>query len=133
MSRCEPMGVISRDSFLNRRKRKTKAPKPAKTYINRKLKQCVWERYFGDNYRMPCYCCNLSDITPFTFQCGHVQAESRGGATNIRNLRPICQLCNLAAGDNLMTFFARQNGFDDSLLLKEEVVIYPQSISAPCS
>lgn len=110
--------TITRESFLNRKHGR----KPQrKTYINRKLKECVWERYCGCNYSVLCYCCNLTVITPFTFHCGHIQAESRQGATNLQNLRPICHLCNMAAGDNLMTHFARENGFDNSPLFTEKL------------
>jgi len=38
-------------------------------------------------------------ITPFTFQCGHNIPESKGGETDISNLRPICANCNLSMGD----------------------------------
>ena len=33
-------------------------------------------------------------ITPFTFECGHNIPESKGGTSDIDNLRPICGNCN---------------------------------------
>ena len=39
-------------------------------------------------------------ITPFSFQCGHNVPESKGGQTDISNLRPICANCNMSMGDD---------------------------------
>ena len=39
-------------------------------------------------------------ITPFNFEVGHNIPESKGGATDINNLRPICSKCNRSMGDD---------------------------------
>ena len=39
-----------------------------------------------------------------TWQAGHIVSEKNGGDTNVDNLKPSCQACNLAMGS--------QNGID---------------------
>lgn len=61
------------------------------------VKRLVWNRYIGENIgKSKCYCCRSTDITQLSFHCGHVIAENNGGKTNVDNLRPICQNCNLS-------------------------------------
>jgi 5-methylcytosine-specific restriction endonuclease McrA len=38
-------------------------------------------------------------MTPFNFEVGHNIPESKGGATDMSNLRPICPKCNRSMGD----------------------------------
>ena len=38
-------------------------------------------------------------MTPFNFEVGHNVPESKGGATDLGNLRPICGKCNRSMGD----------------------------------
>ncbi len=65
------------------------------------MREQVWLLYFGDkHFKHKCYvewCENR--ITPFTFEVGHNIPESKGGETNIDNLRPICSKCNKSMGD----------------------------------
>jgi 5-methylcytosine-specific restriction endonuclease McrA len=44
------------------------------------------------------WCENVMD--PFNFHVAHNQPESKGGATDINNLRPICAKCNASMGDD---------------------------------
>ena len=70
-----------------------------KVNVPKALREQVWIKYFGKNYKHKCYikwCKN--DITVFDFQVGHNIPESKGGATNIDNLRPICSKCNKSMG-----------------------------------
>jgi 5-methylcytosine-specific restriction endonuclease McrA len=56
--------------------------------------------YIGPKYEGKCgvtWCQNK--ITPFTFEAGHNVPESKGGATSIDNLRPICGTCNKSMGN----------------------------------
>lgn len=70
------------------------------------LKQAVWNKYVPEDIgRIKCLCCNSNYITPFTFHCGHIIAESKGGKTNIDNLRPICSNCNSSMGTKNMNEF----------------------------
>jgi len=60
------------------------------------LRIMVWQKYMGVNAaRGKCGCCKTAMISTFKFHCGHVVAQSKGGPTNIDNLRPICDSCNL--------------------------------------
>lgn len=72
-----------------------------KTKIPKALREQVWISFCGDKwFKSKCavsWCQNT--ITPFTFQCGHNIPESKGGKTDISNLRPICASCNMSMGD----------------------------------
>ena len=64
------------------------------------LREQVWVLYCGDrNFKHKCvvkWCENI--ITPFNFEVGHNVPESKGGETNIDNLRPVCSKCNKSMG-----------------------------------
>lgn len=66
------------------------------------LREQVWLLYCGDiHFKHKClvtWCENT--ITPFTFEIGHNIPESKGGRTDINNLRPICAKCNRSMGDD---------------------------------
>jgi len=91
-----------------------------KQYINKRLRNAVWTRYMGEVYRGRCYCCNRKDIDVFSYQCGHVLAEFKGGEATLRNLRPICALCNTSCSIRHMRDFAMASGFTDSKICLEE-------------
>ena len=71
-----------------------------KQCIPKSLRHAVWMTYIGSVFQAKCYIrwCN-ANITPFTFEVGHNTPESRGGATCIDNLRPICSQCNKSMGN----------------------------------
>jgi hypothetical protein len=72
------------------------------------LRMMVWNKYMGVNAaRGKCGCCKTAMISTFKFHCGHVVAECKGGPTNIDNLRPICDSCNLSMGDLDMNEFQK--------------------------
>lgn len=72
-----------------------------KTKIPSALRQQVWLEYCGsEHFKHKClvtWCKNM--ITPFTFEVGHNIPESKGGTTDIFNLRPICSSCNKSMGN----------------------------------
>jgi 5-methylcytosine-specific restriction endonuclease McrA len=73
----------------------------AKVTIPRALREQVWLLYSGRRYEYKCtvrWCQNI--MTVFDFHVGHDIPESRGGATDISNLRPICARCNLSMGSH---------------------------------
>jgi 5-methylcytosine-specific restriction endonuclease McrA len=74
----------------------------AKKKIPLALREQVWLMYFGDkHFKHKCHvkwCENI--ITPFIFEVGHNIPESKGGLTDINNLRPICSKCNKSMGDD---------------------------------
>jgi hypothetical protein len=81
------------------------------------IKASIWNKYIGNIIFGKCYCCGISEITPFTFEAGHVLAESHGGAITIDNLRPICVSCNRSMGTKNMRDFARVFYSDSPILL----------------
>lgn len=101
------------DEFLGRLGGSRQSSKPKKR-INKKLKRDVWLTYIGRRFDALCYSCNREWINPFNYHHGHVVAESQGGYTNLRNLRPICALCNLACGSKNLLQFAQENGYYDA-------------------
>lgn len=64
------------------------------------LREQVWLLHLGDRlFKHKCmvsWCENI--ITPFTFEVGHNIPESKGGSTDLNNLRPICAKCNRSMG-----------------------------------
>jgi 5-methylcytosine-specific restriction endonuclease McrA len=70
-----------------------------KASIPRALREQVWIFYAGRVYERRClipWCSNK--MTVFDFHVGHDRPESKGGATELSNLRPICSRCNLSMG-----------------------------------
>ena len=74
-----------------------KPPKQRKKKIPKALREAVWIQNVGRNFEHKClvpWCPNT--MTAFDFQTGHNIPESRGGATTLENLVPICSRCNLS-------------------------------------
>lgn len=70
-----------------------------KTPIPRALREQVWIQNVGNHFEHKClveWCQNKMNV--FDFHVGHNIPESQGGATNIKNLKPICARCNLSMG-----------------------------------
>lgn len=83
--------------FAIAQQKKMRSKRKAK--IHTALREQVWLRYAGPNFQTKCatrWCQN--QINVFNFQCGHLQAESLGGATTLENLTPLCARCNLSMG-----------------------------------
>lgn len=74
--------------------------KQRKESIPKRLRELVWTMHNGDTYSNKCYVdwCN-NTINVFNFQVGHDIPESKGGKTEINNLKPICSNCNLSMGN----------------------------------
>lgn len=71
-----------------------------KTKIPKALRQQVWMTWCGEKFKHKCavtWCTTVMNV--FDFQCGHNVPESKGGATDLSNLRPICVSCNQSMGD----------------------------------
>jgi 5-methylcytosine-specific restriction endonuclease McrA len=71
----------------------------SKAKIPKALREQLWITTFGGVFQSKCctlWCTNM--ITAFDFQCGHNIPESKGGATTLQNLVPICARCNLSMG-----------------------------------
>lgn len=86
-----------------------------KTAIPKALRNIVWITYCGEVFRSNCHvswCTNI--MTPFDFEAGHNIPESKGGATTLDNLRPICSQCNKSMGnrysiDEFSEIFSERN------------------------
>lgn len=72
-----------------------------KDKIPKALREQVWITHIGKQFESKCsvsWCKNT--ITVFDFQCGHNVPESKGGSTDLLNLKPICSRCNLSMNDS---------------------------------
>jgi len=72
-----------------------------KEKIPKALREQVWLTHVGKKFESKCvvrWCKNK--ITVFDFQSGHNIPESKGGVTELSNLRPICSRCNSSMNDS---------------------------------
>ena len=75
------------------------------------IRMLVWNKYVGeDTPRAKCWCCRSKTMTVFDFHCGHVVSAAGGGDATVRNLRPVCALCNGSMGTRDMNEFIRIHG-----------------------
>jgi hypothetical protein len=80
--------------------------KAKKKKISAAIKKLVWNINIGEDIgKSKCMCCQSTDITQMSFNCGHIVAEAKGGATIVSNLKPICQNCNSSMGTINMNEF----------------------------
>jgi hypothetical protein len=75
--------------------------------ITSRMKTNVWRKRFNTMDNNPCpICCNT--ISWDTFHCGHIVSRFYNGVTDVNNLEPICQKCNLDMGvENLHDYCDR--------------------------
>lgn len=84
------------------------APKKKKKPISATIKKLVWNTHIGEEIgKAKCMCCNVTDITQMSFNCGHIVAEANRGETIVSNLKPICQNCNSSMGTKNMHDFMK--------------------------
>ena len=82
--------------------------KSKKKAISSTIKKLVWNINIGEAIgKAKCLCCNSTDITQMSFNCGHIIAEANGGETIVSNLKPICQNCNSSMGTKNMEDFMK--------------------------
>jgi len=77
----------------------------AKAKIPKALREQVWLKHMGKAYEAKCtttWCQNRMSV--FDFQVGHCVPESKGGATAVDNLVPLCSRCNLSMGSQYTTY-----------------------------
>lgn len=82
----------------------------SKHKIGKIFRTKVWDLYEGaENKIGNCLCCN-DKLTYENFHCGHIMSHKNGGEISLKNLRPICQHCNLSMGEiNMMDFIKNNN------------------------
>ena len=81
--------------------KKIKNVRKKKINIPRALREQVWLKNIGKKYENKClikWCQNKMNV--FDFHVGHNIPESKGGATDIINLKPICARCNSSMSNN---------------------------------
>lgn len=102
--------ITSNDKII--KPKNYKLTRGRKKKIPATLRNAVWNRYIGLEKKIDkCFCCKMEPITSGNFECGHIIAECQGGETNLKNLRPICGLCNKSMGKNSMFDFIEKYGF----------------------
>lgn len=80
------------------------------------LKRKLWDKYFGEqNGVAQCPCCKLSQISTFSFHCGHIISEKNGGLLVLDNLIPLCQSCNSSMGMRSYTEFCKDIGISNNI------------------
>jgi len=105
----------------------------AKKAIPKALKTAVWLTYAGKKFETKCFvswCKTL--ITPFTFEAGHNVPESKGGATNVQNLRPVCSQCNKSMGNRFtIDEFSKYYGPKEKKNIFKHITkcFYPQRVA----
>jgi hypothetical protein len=88
-----------------------------RTNIPAAVRRTVWNTYIGEEIgSTECYVGCKTKITQMTFECGHVEAESKGGLTIVENLRPICSSCNRSMGTRNMQDFMKTFGFKSEII-----------------
>jgi hypothetical protein len=66
----------------------------------------IWLYHNGTLTQVKCPCCQIRIISRDSFSAGHIQAESRGGSSQIGNIIPICDDCNGRMGPTHMYWFS---------------------------
>ena len=113
----ELQDIIHNEEFAKNNKKKTivsdvcdtaETKKRKKKAIPATIKRLVWNTNIGEMIgKSKCMCCNSTDITQMSFNCGHIVAEANGGDTIVSNLKPICQNCNSSMGTKNMEEFMK--------------------------
>lgn len=92
------------DYFLNDEVIPDHKFKYKKQKIQPKLRIEVWKKEFGNNDEGCCPLCScLINISKNGFHCSHIISERNGGKLELKNLRPLCERCNLKMGKNNWT------------------------------
>jgi hypothetical protein len=94
-----------------------------KVNIPAAVRRTVWNTYIGEDIgRTECYVGCKNKITQLTFECGHIEAESKGGLTIVENLRPICSPCNRSMGTRNMHEFMKTFGFKCDIVENKDII-----------
>lgn len=75
--------------------------------IPKNVKALVWNTYVGKEKGIgKCYVCP-AELDSKHFEAGHIISRKNGGNTSIKNLRPVCSLCNKSVGSINMDEFKK--------------------------
>jgi hypothetical protein len=103
---------------------KQREPEPTNNKVRYKkksiplvLKRRLWNKYFGEqNGIATCPCCKLTQISTFSFHCGHIISERNGGLLILDNLIPLCQSCNSSMGTKSYNDFCEYIGISNDII-----------------
>jgi hypothetical protein len=100
-----------------------------KMKIGKSIREEIWEKYIGDKAKADCPVCLKRPIRMTDFSAGHIEAESRGGATDATNLIPICSNCNCRMSTENLYAYTRKNFGRDPVFpaLTCETALVPSS------
>lgn len=75
------------------------------------MRKSIYTKWYGGTDRAgKCFCgCNNTVIWEDTVVYGHIIPYSKGGSTNMENLRPICVSCNSSMGNKHMAVFLKDH------------------------
>ena len=83
--------------------------KKKRKQLSKCIRREVWNRYIGEEKGTHlCFCCDITIMSQFLFEVGHVISVHDNGDLTIENLRPICSLCNKSMGTRNMVEFIRE-------------------------
>ena len=83
--------------------------KKKRKQLSKCIRREVWNRYIGEEKGTHlCFCCDITIMSQFLFEVGHVISVHDNGDLTIENLRPICSLCNKSMGTRHMVEFIRE-------------------------
>lgn len=83
--------------------------------LNKSLRMACWNKYIGKKTAaVKCICCQSETIYNTDFHAGHILAVAKQGTMCMNNILPICSICNLSMGSQLMDDFVKNN-FPDNL------------------
>ena len=85
--------------------------KKKRKHMSKCIRREVWNQYIGEEKGThACFCCDITIMSQFVFEVGHVISVHDNGDLAIDNLRPICSLCNKSMGtQNMVEFIKQQN------------------------
>lgn len=89
-----------------------------KKHIPASLRRQVWLSRCGECYQAWCLCCYSQRITVFDFHCGHQISEHNGGETVVKNLYPVCALCNYSMRTQSIRDFQAACHYRPSILMR---------------
>ena len=74
------------------------------------MKRCIDKYGISTADPSICMSCELTVITPFTFECCYIKKTSNGGDITISNILPLCLHCYNCLGiDEKLEDFMREN------------------------
>jgi hypothetical protein len=93
-----------------------------KKNIPKSIRNLVWNKYIGEKKGNGlCKCCKKKTISQMDFECGHIISEYNGGKTIVKNLIPICKLCNTSMGRMNMYDFIKKHGLNQRKKVKKNI------------